>query len=449
MMLRPPLLPIPKTALFTEKPYSAPFLNSTFQELHGRPSPFLGILKADAGQGFFILFILHGEPYAAGKWWSGPPQPISLHEYFQALEGLSAVRLSLYESDPVYLKCLMALFQKVPSTQATTDLVNIEGLLERLQHEPAENLLVLKRDEEYSLFYFFKQKLMEAYFVDPELQSREASLEEALLSYVYNHQASSPLELMLFSDLKVSAAQDARPSASDDTAPVMVDFYLRPCPRLLLLEPRGAGRELQLHKKVFSIGRQEENDLPLDDPLVSRKHATIRCEGEEFWLRDEKSRNGVLLNGNPVTATRLSDGDEIQIGEYRIKFLAGTEKERKVAPLPIAAGEGETVVLTQVMAAQRPDCWLEVTEGPHQGARFEVSQDRVIIGRGQADVVILDPKISRQHAVLEWTEEGYRLTDHGSVNGCLVNGKPVKSCLVAPGDTIRLGGTTLKMAMKQ
>ena len=343
----------------------------------------------------------------------------------------------------------MGLLQKGPTTQATTDLVNIDGLLERLQQESDENLLVLKKGLEHSFFYFLRKKLVEAYFVNREMKSKEASLEEALLSYVYGHQGPAPLELLLYSDLQVTHAPDAYPSLFENTMPVIVDHFLKPCPRLLLLHPRGPSREFSLHQDIFSVGRSEENDLELDDPLVSRRHATICRRENAYWLEDEKSRNGVLLNGQPVTTARLSDGDEIQIGEYQLRFEVNAPEDLKAA-IPPAGSDGETVVLSRhPVVLRQPKCWLEVMEGHLSGTRFEISQAKTVLGRGKTDVVLLDPKVSRRHAVLEWTQDGYRFSNYSSTNGCFLNGERINNCLIASGDLIRLGGTTLKIMIEK
>jgi hypothetical protein len=71
------------------------------------------------------------------------------------------------------------------------------------------------------------------------------------------------------------------------------------------------------------IGRSATADLRLDDPSVSRRHALIVAEpGRGLRVLDDRSLNGVLLNGEPVEWSRLNDGDELAIGRYRLFALA-------------------------------------------------------------------------------------------------------------------------------
>jgi pSer/pThr/pTyr-binding forkhead associated (FHA) protein len=444
-----PKLPPYKKVLFSAKPYSASFLNSLFKKLPERPRPFLGALTAEYDQGLLFLFILQSELYSAGGWLEGASKPLTLHEYFQVLAKLDKVQLSLWESDPIYLKCLLGLLQKAPTTQATTDLVSIEGLLERLKQDPGENLLILRKAEEYNFFYFFRKKLVEAYFATMDRKPHEDSLEESLLSYVYTVGASTPVDLLLYSDLNVSGAVDVYSSSTGEGT---VDYFLRPCPQLILITPQGTVQRIIIHKGIFTMGRSKENDLMLDDALVSRVHATLRQEEADYILEDEKSRNGVFVNGKTISRVKLSDGDKIQIGGFKLQFLFSDSPPAVSSKTPAVAND-ETMVRTDMnlmdgRARRQPRCWLEVVIGPLRGCRFEISEVKTVLGRSQADVVLKDPKVSRQHATIEWAEERYRYIDHGSTNGSLVNDQRTTTHILTTGDTIKLGNTELKVTIE-
>lgn len=89
--------------------------------------------------------------------------------------------------------------------------------------------------------------------------------------------------------------------------------------------------ERPLVEQTLRIGREEGCELVLPDRQVSRHHATILRQGNAFFLRDERSRNGTFLNGSLLAGTqRLEDGDEISIASrYRLVFV-GSES---TAPL--------------------------------------------------------------------------------------------------------------------
>jgi predicted nucleic acid-binding Zn-ribbon protein len=70
------------------------------------------------------------------------------------------------------------------------------------------------------------------------------------------------------------------------------------------------------------IGRSVSADVRLDDPSVSRRHALIVCEPpKKIRVLDDRSLNGVFLNGDVVEWARLADGDELTIGRYRLFTL--------------------------------------------------------------------------------------------------------------------------------
>jgi pSer/pThr/pTyr-binding forkhead associated (FHA) protein len=73
----------------------------------------------------------------------------------------------------------------------------------------------------------------------------------------------------------------------------------------------------------FDIGRSTECYLILDDPSVSRVHATIVHEDGKLWVEDRGSRNGCLLNGARIAGQhRLSDGDRLAVGHQTIRIVA-------------------------------------------------------------------------------------------------------------------------------
>lgn len=92
----------------------------------------------------------------------------------------------------------------------------------------------------------------------------------------------------------------------------------------LLIAVRGpiAGARLALTKDTTTAGRHPKSDLFLDDITVSRRHAEFVRTGEGFVLRDAGSLNGTYLNGERVEEAPLANGDEVQIGRYKLAFYA-------------------------------------------------------------------------------------------------------------------------------
>ena len=82
-----------------------------------------------------------------------------------------------------------------------------------------------------------------------------------------------------------------------------------------------AGEHFVPQGERTTIGRSPDCDVFLDDVTVSRKHAVFTRDGERWRLDDQGSLNGTFVNRERVDAAVLSDGDEIQIGKYRLTYL--------------------------------------------------------------------------------------------------------------------------------
>lgn len=85
----------------------------------------------------------------------------------------------------------------------------------------------------------------------------------------------------------------------------------------------GAGSRFLLDTDLVSAGRHPDSEIFLDDVTVSRRHAEFRREGETFRVSDVGSLNGTYVNRDRIDAVDLTDGDEVQIGKYRLVFFAG------------------------------------------------------------------------------------------------------------------------------
>ncbi|OZC81789.1 peptide-binding protein [Rhodococcus sp. 06-412-2C] len=93
----------------------------------------------------------------------------------------------------------------------------------------------------------------------------------------------------------------------------------------LLVVKRGpnAGSRFLLDQPTTSAGRHPDSDIFLDDVTVSRRHAEFRQDEDDFQVVDVGSLNGTYVNREPVDSAVLANGDEVQIGKFRLVFLTG------------------------------------------------------------------------------------------------------------------------------
>jgi pSer/pThr/pTyr-binding forkhead associated (FHA) protein len=83
-----------------------------------------------------------------------------------------------------------------------------------------------------------------------------------------------------------------------------------------------AGETFPLDRERMTLGRRPDSDIFLDDVTVSRDHAVIVARGGEHYLDDCGSLNGTYVNRRRIESHRLADGDELQIGKYKLAFLS-------------------------------------------------------------------------------------------------------------------------------
>ncbi len=82
-----------------------------------------------------------------------------------------------------------------------------------------------------------------------------------------------------------------------------------------------AGESFIPEKEETSIGRNPDSDIFLDDITVSRRHALLIHKHDGYYIQDKGSLNGTYVNRVRVETQRLSDGDQLQIGKYKLTFI--------------------------------------------------------------------------------------------------------------------------------
>jgi pSer/pThr/pTyr-binding forkhead associated (FHA) protein len=118
--------------------------------------------------------------------------------------------------------------------------------------------------------------------------------------------------------------------------------------------------EYPLLKPVVTIGRKPDNDLRIDNLAVSGHHARVVRDEDRFTLEDLGSTNGTFLGARRIKAETLSDGMEITIGKYTLRFVEEVERPEGgdqatvfIAPTKTAARVQGTQRVTHTQAAHR------------------------------------------------------------------------------------------------
>ena len=122
---------------------------------------------------------------------------------------------------------------------------------------------------------------------------------------------------------KVDPLQEA-PGPEDD---VVVNLGDLPAGAASLVVRNGpqAGAAMSLDAPITRLGRSTDGEISLDDITVSRRHAEIIRTGQSYVVRDVGSLNGTYVNNSRIDEAPLVQGDELQIGKFRLVFFQKTD----------------------------------------------------------------------------------------------------------------------------
>lgn len=204
------------------------------------------------------------------------------------------------------------------------------------------------------------------------------------------------------------------------------------------------------------IGRSRQCAVHLDDPDVSRQHTMIRAEGDLYFVKDNGSRNGTLLNGKKISAeVEIKSGDVLTVGPFTLTFHAdeaameGSPEEGEPATRFISSKQMEDDLPGKKIVRKTEEGNLKVKvtvlDGPLEGGTFEDWQGDLTIGRGlDNNVVLLDDAVTTYHARIYEKADGFYIEDLGSHNGTFLQGVKIANEKLPNSAKIRIGVTTLQ-----
>ncbi|MFF7132124.1 MULTISPECIES: FHA domain-containing protein [unclassified Streptomyces] len=173
----------------------------------------------------------------------------------------------------------------------------------------------------------------------------------------------------------------------------------------------------------YHVGRDPLSDIVIDDARVSWHHAVLRPEAGHWTLEDENSTNGTYADGRRVHEWDVGPGSVIRFG---------------------SPADGPCAVVLGLPTPERPSAvsMPGLTGTFRQPTAVRPLPTRTVrIGRAEDnDLVIDDLVVSRRHAELRARPDGtYEIVDLGSHNGTYLNGRPVTSAPLGPGDILGIG----------
>ncbi len=241
-------------------------------------------------------------------------------------------------------------------------------------------------------------------------------------------------------------------------------------------------KEIALDKQRITIGRKPHNDIQIDNLAISGEHAAITTILHDAFLEDLDSTNGSYVNGQPVKKHALKDGDIVELGKYRLKYLkdvpahessntfakafepstdfmpaqnatAHSIAETMIAGFPEAqnASQGATVALMQsnsfsAAGGDQPRAEtsaqigvVQILSGRNAGRELELIKSLTTLGKSGVQVVVIT---RRSH--------GYFITHVEGTSFPVVNGRQLDAQAhpLQDHDVIELAGVKMEFYLR-
>lgn len=228
-------------------------------------------------------------------------------------------------------------------------------------------------------------------------------------------------------------------------------------------------RDIPLTQERTTIGRKPHNDIHIDNLAISGEHAAIIAVHNDFFLEDLNSTNGTHVNGHPVKKHFLQNGDVIELGKYRLKYVNDVPPQAKAddfertmilrpdadplrkaqpgdaqvataAPLQAGAAPAASVPPgTPAAAVEVPRGAIQVLSGSNAGKEMELTKNLTTLGKPGVQVAVI---ARRPH--------GYFITHVEGANFPIVSGKTLDAQphALKDHDIIELAGVKMEFFLK-
>jgi pSer/pThr/pTyr-binding forkhead associated (FHA) protein len=221
-------------------------------------------------------------------------------------------------------------------------------------------------------------------------------------------------------------------------------------------------KEIPITKERTTIGRKAHNDIQIDNLAISGEHAVIITLVNDSFLEDRDSTNGTYVNGRPVKKHFLLNDDVIELGKYRLKYVAeplhlpetGDIEKTTVlrresvraalapaapaaAPAPLAAPIAPVSAQSSI---QTPVAMIQVLNGNSAGKEVELIKTLTTLGKPGVMV-----------AAIARRPQGYFITHLEGAKAAMVGGRPLDAHtpqLLKDHDIIDLGGIKMEFFLK-
>jgi pSer/pThr/pTyr-binding forkhead associated (FHA) protein len=218
-------------------------------------------------------------------------------------------------------------------------------------------------------------------------------------------------------------------------------------------------KEIALDKERLSIGRKPHNDIQIDNLAISGEHAAVVTILNDSFLEDLNSTNGTLVNGQTIKKHILRNNDVVELGKYRLKYMAGEAEassdfaktsqirpgmarlasEMELAPTAGSPTRSNIGVPPKPPAPSIPAAAIQLLNGPNAGKELELTKTLTTLG-----------KPGLQVAVIARRPHGYFITHVEGKQFPVVNGQALDAQAHPLGDhdVVEIAGIKMEFFLK-
>jgi hypothetical protein len=194
-------------------------------------------------------------------------------------------------------------------------------------------------------------------------------------------------------------------------------------------------KHVYLQKDRTTLGRSPDNDIVLENMVVSGHHCVFELHGlADVIIEDLRSTNGTYINGKMVRRQKLNDGDVIAIGNFRVQYLAASERPSGFSPETMTMkfdGEGSPKLVHAI---------FQVLNGSSAGLEMPVVKAVTTFGKPGVSVVAVSHR-----------RDGYYVAHLDGASAPTLNGDAIGEApvLLSNHDVLELAGTRMLFLLKE
>lgn len=234
-------------------------------------------------------------------------------------------------------------------------------------------------------------------------------------------------------------------------------------PKLILSMDGLVLKEIPLDRERITVGRKAVNDIQIDNLAISGQHAVITTILNDAFLEDLNSTNGTYVNGQPVKKHVLRNNDLIELGKYRLKFLADAPRTASAGYIdpvlhaasspgaapgkPAGGGDGRAQPkpaaappqAAKSRAGDAAPAGIRIVNGPAAGRELDLAKPMTTLG-----------KPGKQVAAITRRQQGYFIAHVEGDAYPLVNGAPIEpqGRLLRENDVVEVAGIRMQFFLR-